>query len=450
MTSNCSLARRIVRSARSFPPEALTPEVQAKVKTALLDLLSCAFESLDLPASRRAIKFASRYQCGAAAVIGTPLAVPMPTAAFANATLGHGLVREDMHTGSVSHLGVVIFPTLLALSQQHVTSGTAFMAAAVCGYETGAAIGRALMDAEMVRVHRPTGITGPLGAALAGSLLFELDEDAAVSTLGLAANTCGGLNEWARYGADEMYLQAGFAARNAVTAVELAELGTYASETALEGEAGLFRSLCRPQAAGQIGLFERDRLEIMEVYNKPAPACNYAQTACQAALAVCDTPFDPREITGIEIRCSTAALNYPGCNAAGPFERVLQAKMSIQFCVAATLARRSVEEHNYRMLDDPEIRRLAALAHLTEEAEFTAAYPRMQGTEVAITLNGGRRLMRRLADLTPATPEQIRQRFRAATAPVLGRVSTDVIEATVDSLEEQEDVGILNALLTAR
>ena len=88
MSSDCSLARRIVRSAHSFPEEALTPEVQAKVKTALLDVFSCAFESLDLPASRRAIKFATRYQCGAAAVIGTPLAVPMPTAAFANATLG--------------------------------------------------------------------------------------------------------------------------------------------------------------------------------------------------------------------------------------------------------------------------------------------------------------------------------------------------------------------------
>jgi len=45
------------------------------------------------------------------------------------------------------------------------------------------------------------------------------------SALGLAANATGGLNEWPYSGGDEMFFHPGFAARNAVTAVELAELG---------------------------------------------------------------------------------------------------------------------------------------------------------------------------------------------------------------------------------
>ena len=89
-------------------------------------------------------------------------------AAFVNAVLGHGLVREDMHTGSVSHLGVVIFPTLLALAQQKRVTGSDFLVAAVCGYETGAAVGKAVMDQDTVRRFRPTGITGPLGGAVGG------------------------------------------------------------------------------------------------------------------------------------------------------------------------------------------------------------------------------------------------------------------------------------------
>ena len=32
-------------------------------------------------------------------------------AAFANAVMGHGLVREDMHSGSISQLGIVVLPT---------------------------------------------------------------------------------------------------------------------------------------------------------------------------------------------------------------------------------------------------------------------------------------------------------------------------------------------------
>ena len=35
-------------------------------------------------------------------------------AAFANAVLGHGLVREDMHAASIAHLGVVVWPVVLA------------------------------------------------------------------------------------------------------------------------------------------------------------------------------------------------------------------------------------------------------------------------------------------------------------------------------------------------
>lgn len=350
-----SLARGMVRAARNFRSGTLEGELRSKVKLALLDMLSCALRSLDTPAGRAVVRLAARHHGGPAGVIGTPLSVAAETAAFVNATLAHGLVCEDMHTASVSHLGVVVLPALLALAQQKTVRGPVFMDAVVAGYEAGAAIGRALMDSETVRVHRPTAVTGPLGAALAGSLLFDLDEDAAVSALSLAANAAAGLNEWARYGADDMYLQAGFAARNAVTSVELAAAGVRASETALEGEAGLFRALGRPQAAGAVQMFAGPRPEILNVYHKPAPACNYAQTASQAALALSQQGLRAGEIQGIEVRCPAAAIHYPGCSASGPFDRVLQAKMSIPFCVAAAVADGFLEEQSFRQLDRPEI-----------------------------------------------------------------------------------------------
>ena len=51
--------------------------------------------------------------------------------------MGHGLVREDMHSGSISHLGIVVLPALLALAQYRRVSGRDFIAAAVAGYEVG-------------------------------------------------------------------------------------------------------------------------------------------------------------------------------------------------------------------------------------------------------------------------------------------------------------------------
>ncbi len=230
-----------------------------------------------------------------------------------------------------------------------------------------------------------------------------------------------------------MFFHAGFAARNAVTAVELAELGAFGSETALDGAAGLFAALRRGDRVSHVAPFQGEILEIFSVYHKPAPACNYAQTACQAALAI---GANSAEITNIKVKCTAAAINYPGCNASGPFERVLQAKMSIRFCVAATLACGSIEESNYRRLNDPEIARLIGLTKLEEDQELTRAYPGVQGSEVIVTLRDGKVLRKRMSDLVPATPDQIRARFRSAAGH-----AAKTIEQKVDNLDQMEDAG---------
>ncbi len=449
MMQSATLSRRIAQSARQLTLEQLPRDAVEKVKISLLDMLSCAFEARELPWGRRAIEIASR-STGKATVIGTPHHVSASDAAFANATLAHGLVREDMHTGSVSHLGVVIFPTLLALAQRKPVTGAAFILGAICGYEVGASTGRALVDQDFVRLYRPTGTTGPVGAAVAGSILLGLDESATVSALGLAANTTGGLNEWPYSGGDEMFFHPGFAARNAVTAVELAELGAVASETALEGRSGLFAALGRSERVSKVTPFSGSELEIMSVYHKPAPACNYAQTPCQAALALAvEDRVESRDIVGVRIKCSAAAVAYPGCNFAGPFDRILQAKMSILYCVAATLAQGKIEESNYHLLSDSEVTRLLSVTTLEEDANFTADYPGAQGAEVIVTLRDGRTRRRRMRDLVPAGASEIRARFRSASEKVLGAKATGAIEVTIDSLETQKDVGFLGAQLSS-
>jgi len=436
-----SLSRRLVRAARGLTMDQLPAEVIAKVKIGFLDFLSCAFQARDLPWGCQAIRMAGVAN-GRARVIGTAVQSSPAEAAFANATLGHGLVREDMHTGAVSHLGVVIFPTLLAFAQRQKTSGRDFILGAVCGYEIGATVGRAIMDQEMVRRFRPTGITGPLAGAIAGSRLLELDEDATVSALGFAANATGGLNEWPYCGGDEMFFHPGFAARNAVTAVELAALGARASESALDGRAGLFAGLNKSDCIARVTPFSGDAFEITSVYYKPAPACNYAQTATQAALEVAMRDgFRSNDIESIVVKASSAAVGYPGCDYAGPFERILQAKMSIQYCVAATLARGVIAESNYRQLDDPKITRLASVTKLEVDPEFNAAYPGAQGSEVIVNF-AGRSARSRMNDVIPATPEQIRERFRAAAG-----ANTQAIEEMIDTLEQQTDVGALGGLL---
>ena len=452
VANDVPLAARIARSAVAISLEDLPREVTDKVKLCLFDLIGCAFEARDLPWSRQAVQLAEPVGADGASgatVIGSPLAATYTDAAFANAVMGHGLVREDMHSGSISHLGIVVLPTLLALAQYRRVSGRDLITAAAVGYEVGGQIGRAVMDAELARIYRPTGVTGPAGAAAAGARLLGLDVDAMTSAVAFGANTTVGFNQWAHTGGSEMFFQAGFAARNAVTAVRLAELGAFASPSALDGEAGLFAALRKRPAASKVELFT-GQPEILSVYHKPVPACNFAQTACQAALRIArESKCAPDRIAAITVRVPRAGVLYPGCNYRGPFAHILQAKMSIQYNVAAALIRGSVSEQNFTLLEDPALHRLLGVTTLQVDDAMTQAYPGKQGGDVEIREIGGTTHRIRLDDVVNATAADVRERFRVAAASVMGAQRAREIERFLDGLGRSGDVGQLGALLRA-
>jgi len=446
-----SLARTMVRSARAMQFPDLSDAACDKLKICLLDFLSCAFEAIDLDWSRQAIAVAGKAASGAT-IFGTDIVASPADAAFANATMGHGLVREDMHAASIGHHGVVIWPVLLALAQRQQVSGAQLLTAAAIGYEVGGRLGRALFNADLARLYRPTGILGPIAGAVAGSCLLLLDENASVSALALAANASAGLNQWPQDGGSDMYFHPAAAARSAITAVMLAEAGAHGSELILEGEAGLFAAFRRAPAPAAVTLFPDGEEEILAVYNKPVPACNFAQTACQAALRVAEEIDDIAAVEHITVHLPDAAIRYPGCDFTGPFQRTLQAKMSIQYGVAGALVRRVVDEDNYRKLDNPDILRIAGMIRLKSDKEFTAAFPAAQGAEVEVGLAVGARISRRISDVIAATEGDVRTRFRSSAAGVLGADRADAIEAAVDRIERNENVGRIAALcaLTVR
>jgi 2-methylcitrate dehydratase PrpD len=438
------LARALARTALAVDSGRFDAEVIAKAKICLLDFLSCAFEAQNHPWSRQAIGIARAVGDGAT-VIGTHTLASPGDAAFVNATMGHGLVREDMHAASICHHGVVIWPTLLALSERTPLSGATFLAAAIIGYEAGAQIGRALITADLARLYRPTGLIAPLGAALTGSYALDLTEDAATSAIAIAANTSSGLNEWPRAGGSEMYFHPGFASRNAIAAIELAEAGARASETILEGEAGLFAAFQRQPAPSEIRLFAGPQPEIMAVYNKPAPACNFAQTAAQAALRVVRELGTPEEIATVSIRVPEAAARYPGCDSKGPFHNALQAKMSIPFSVAAVLARGALEEENYAQVGEIRILRLVERTDLRSAPDLTAAFPAKQGAEVLVGLRNGKTVHQRIDNVIAATPKEIRARFRQAASDVIGDKRARHLEKLVDECMSLPDSRVIAA-----
>lgn len=442
-----TVGTQIVCASQSFASAPLSSELIHKVKTCLFDLIGCAFESGDLPWSRQAIHLASLPGVrSGACVIGSPVLASLGEAAFANGVMGHGLVREDMHSASISHLGIVILPTLLALAQYQKVSGKRLIQAAVLGYETGAQLGRVLMDADLASIYRPTGITGPIGATAGACYLLGLSADATASALGLSANTTSGFNQWAHTGGSEMFFHPGFAARSAVTAALLAEQGAFASHDAIDGQAGLFASLRKSDVAAHFKMFSGEP-EILSVYHKPVPACNFAQTATQAALRLSlARQLAPAEITSVVVHVPKAAALYPGCDSTGPFENILQAKMSIQFNVVSALLHGAVTERNFEQLDDPLLQKILCVTSLKIDPVMTAAYPGLQGGEVIVTLRDGQTQCVRLDNVVNASFEQVHARFKKAAMDRLGLAGAEALESFIFALEFSDDAGAIGPL----
>lgn len=439
-----AVLQRLALDALGYDGPAPGSAEHAKAVTCLFDFFSCAFEAMEQPWTLQAVAVCARLEAGST-VIGRDIRTTAEDAAFANAVAGHGLVREDMHAGSIAHLGVVVWPTLLALAESRTISGRDMLRGAIVGYEVGARLGRELVTPEVARLFRPTGLVGPLAGAAAGAVALDLDGATTTSALALAANCSAGLNEWAVNGADEMYFHPGFAARNAIRSLALAEHGAWGSPSVLEGAAGLFAGFARTPLQGPIELFPGGRAEVLAVFNKPVPACNFAQSPCQAALAaIARAGCDSRRVRRVEVHASTAAITYPGCDARGPFTRPLQAKMSIAFGVAAAIASRRVEEANYALLDDAEIARLMGATSLIVDPDIDAAFPQRQAARVTLELDDGSRISAAYDDVVAATPEFVRERFRAAADAAVGQGARERLEDLIVGLGDVEDCAVLS------
>lgn len=432
MTENAVLVDlvRQAQQSRDIPGP-----VYDKAVICLVDFLSCGLEAADLPWSKQSFALAAG-RTGGCAVVGEAGSFGAEEAALANAVRGHGLVREDMHTGSISHMGVVIWPVLAALAGENPDLTNNPFEAAIAGYEIGGRIGRALITPEMARLFRPTGLVGPFAGTLAGALFLGLDEAQTVNALALAINTASGLNEWPHSGADDMYFHPGFAARNALTALRLAKLGAVGSASAIDGVAGIFAAFGRQPLPYRPSLYPDGDYEIMSVFNKEAPACNFAQSPCQVALAASKRIEAGDSVKSMHLSTYKAAINYPGCAYRGPFETPLQAKMSIYFGMAATMVRGEIAEANYSLLDDPDIAAMIKRTEVTISDALDAKFPAKQGAVLSVETTKGKVIEESLEDVRAATPQLIRSRFADAARARLGAARLERLEAAIDAILE--------------
>jgi len=228
--------------------------------------------------------------------------VPAPMAAWANATMGHGLDFDDVHDPAVMHPAAPIVPSCMAIAESlGNVNGRDFITAVALGVDMISRLALAAwpgynpaipetrnlaFQAERVKHGwHFTTIMGYLAAAGAVGKLLHLDEERMINAFGISFHQCSGSHQGRDDGSHTKKLGPGFSARSGVASALMAQRGITGTKNVLEGHFGLYKMYFQggydPETlTADLG----KRFEGSNVSFKPYPCCRGIHPSVDATL----------------------------------------------------------------------------------------------------------------------------------------------------------------------
>jgi 2-methylcitrate dehydratase PrpD len=233
------LTERIARFVAETGWDDLPDAAIDKAKKIIADTFACIVAGAGSETAEPLVCYVERSGAqGDRPILGTRFKTSPEIAAMVNGTFGHSLDFDDVVAMMPGHPSAIIVASLLARMSGGNAAGRAFLEAYITGIEVGARIGLGITNGHYNRGFHGTGTLGIFSAAAALAKLEGLDVGAIRTTMGIASSMASGLRR--NFGTMVKPLHTGWAARNAVVAVELARCGFTAAPDVLEARSGFF------------------------------------------------------------------------------------------------------------------------------------------------------------------------------------------------------------------
>lgn len=249
----------------------IPPDATRAAKVFILDSLGVGLAGTRAPWTREWID-ASRAPASddGARVWGTGELLPTPAAAALLGYLIHNSEFDCIHEKAVLHPMAVPFAALMAEAEARGgIDGRALLRATVLGVDVACHIGAAVRNG--LRFFRPA-VGGGFGAVAAVGAAIGLDRERLLNAFGLYYAQAGGTMQAHTEGSPLLAMQVGFNARNAVTAVRLAEAGMPGLRGTLEGRFGYLNLMEGDYDAAALTASLGRVWRIAEVAHKPFPS----------------------------------------------------------------------------------------------------------------------------------------------------------------------------------
>lgn len=288
-------------------------------------------------------------------------------AALANGTFAHAIDYDDTFESIVIHPSAPVFSAALAAtdsagSDTHPTAGGGeragrdLLTAYVLGVETAFRIGHSTYPAHYDNGWHATGTVGTFGSVAAAASVYGLTTDEIRHALAIAASGSSALKK--NFGSMTKPLHAGHAAQIGVRATLLASEGFTGDDAILEGGMG-YGAVMTPGGSYDPDVIVEDLGDTWAVEDigfKPYPSGVISHAAMEVLRRlVSENDLTPDEVERVTVTLDEAAnemlIHAQPSNA-------LQAKFSIEFCLAAVLREGDpgVQAFTDEYVTDPETR----------------------------------------------------------------------------------------------
>ncbi len=403
----------------------LPPQVQARAKACLRDLLGVAAGGQDTAMARITRAHAAEDMPGPVPILFSDARASAPAAALAIATGIDSLDGHDGYNPSKGHVGCSLLAAMLALGPEDL-SGEAFLTTLAMGYEIGSRCAEA-QHASAPDYHT-SGSWGAVSAAAAGARLRALTRDQTRHALGIAEYH-GPRSQMMRcIDAPTMVKDgSGWGAMAGVSAVLMARRGfTGAPALIVEEVTGPWADLGHDW-------------RILKQYFKPWPVCRWAQAPVAAALSL----RAAHGLISAQIAAVTVETFHESCRLACAVPQTTEeAQYSTSFPVAVALARGALgpADLDGEALHDPEILRLSRALTMVEDPQTNAAFPLKRYARVTLTLVDGQVLTSERFEPpwdwdAPPTEAELRDKYHCLADPVLGAARAAAISDAINRLD---------------
>jgi len=214
--------------------------------------------------------------------------LPCVSAAQANATMIHALDYDDTHDVAILHASSVAVPTALAIAEKlGGVDGKRLITAVALAVDLAARLCLANKVSVFDRGWHYTVLHGNFSAAAIAGKLLGLDEETLVSAFGLAYHQAGGNLQCLHDGTLAKRAGPGFAARNGIMAVLMAQKGITGAKNVLQGRDGLFNVYHRGDYNPEVLTANLgEKFEVVNLSFKPYPCCRNTNPPIDATLAM--------------------------------------------------------------------------------------------------------------------------------------------------------------------